>query len=66
MSSTIFNNHPLITNANQYFYERKFISIHSEDRDVDKYPNSALFEIELPQDYVNVASARLYSWSFSC
>ena len=64
MSSTIFNNHPLITNANQYFYERKFISIHSEDRDVDKYPNSALFEIELPQDYVNVASARLYSWSF--
>jgi hypothetical protein len=64
MSSTIFNNHPLITNANQYFYEKKFISVHSEDRDVDKYPNSALFEIELPQDYVNVASARLYSWSF--
>ena len=64
MSSTIFNNHPLINNANQYYYEKKFISIHSEDRDVDKYPNSALFEIELPQDYVNVASARLYSWSF--
>jgi hypothetical protein len=64
MSSTIFNNHPLINNANQYYYEKKFISIHSEDRDVDKYPNSAIFEIELPQDYVNVASARLYSWSF--
>ena len=64
MSSTIFNNHPLINNANQYYYEKKYISIHSEDRDVDKYPNSAIFEIELPQDYVNVASARLYSWSF--
>jgi len=64
MSSTIFNNHPLINNANQYFYEKKYISIHSEDRDLKKYPNSAVFEIELPQDYLNVASARLYSWSF--
>jgi hypothetical protein len=64
MSSTIFNNHPLIDNANQYFYEKKYISIHSEDRDLEKYPNSASFEIELPQDYLNVASARLYSWSF--
>jgi len=64
MSSTIFNTHPLINNANQYFYEKKYISIHSEDRDISKYPNAAQFEIELPQDYLNVASARLYSWSF--
>ena len=64
MSNTLFNNHPLITNANQYFYERKYISIHSEDRDIAKYPSSSLFEIELPQDYLNVASAKLYSWSF--
>jgi hypothetical protein len=64
MSSTIFNSHPLINNSNQYFFEKKYISIHSEDRDLSKYPNSAQFEIELPQDYLNVASARLYSWSF--
>jgi hypothetical protein len=64
MSNTIFNNHPLIKNSNQYFLEKKYISINSEDRDVTKYPNSAEFEMLLPQEYLNVASARLYSWSF--
>ena len=32
MSFNTFNNHPLIPNSNQYFYEKKYISIHSEDR----------------------------------
>jgi hypothetical protein len=58
------NNHPIIPNSNQYFFEKKYISIHSEDRDVNKYRNPSSFEIELPQDYLNVQSARLYSWSF--
>lgn len=56
--------HPLIPNSNQYFLEKKYVSIHSEDRDIIRYPNSAEFEITLPQDYLNVASARLFSWSF--
>ena len=43
---------------------RKMISIHSEDRDIIKYPNSAEFEINLPQDLTNVVSATLQSWSF--
>ena len=64
MSNTLFNNHPLINNSNQYFLVKKYISIHSEDRDVTKYPNPSEFEIMLPQEYLNVASARLYSWSF--
>lgn len=64
MSNTIFNNHPLIKNTNQYFLEQKFVSIHSEDRDVTKYPKSSEFEISLPQELLNVASAKLYSWSF--
>lgn len=64
MSKTIFNNHPLIKNTNQYFLEKKFVSISSEDRDSTKFPNSSEFEIMLPQEYLNVASARLYSWSF--
>lgn len=59
-----FNNHPIIPNSNQYFFEKKYLSIHSEDRDIIKHPNSSEFEITLPQDYLNVASARLYSWSF--
>ena len=58
------NNHPLIPNENKYLCEKKFISIHSIDRDSLKYPNSSLFEIELPQDYVNLQMIRLYSWSF--
>jgi hypothetical protein len=62
--NTVFNNHPLIKNSNQYFFEKKFVSIHSEDRDITKFPNSAEFEIFFPQEYLNVASARLYSWSF--
>ena len=64
MSNTTFNNHPLIKNSNQYFLEKKYISINSEDRDITKYPNSSEFEISLPQEYLNVAAARLYSWSF--
>ena len=56
--------HPLIPNANQYYIERKYVSIHSEDRDILKYPNSSEFEIELPQDYLNVHSAKLSTWSF--
>lgn len=60
----MYNSRPLIHNSNQYFMEQKFISIHSEDRDITKFPNSAEFEITLPQEYLNVVSASLYSWSF--
>ena len=58
------NNHPIIPNSNQYYFEKKYVSIHSEDRDVLKYRNPSSFEIELPQDYLNVQSVRLSSWSF--
>lgn len=58
------NNHPLIPNSNNYLCENKYVSIHSIDRDSLKYPNSANFEIELPQDYHNIQSVSLYSWSF--
>ena len=58
------DNHPLIPNSNQYFLEKKYVSIHSEDRDVFKYRNPAQFEIELPQDYLNVQSVKLSTWSF--
>jgi len=57
-------NHPLIPNANEYMFDRQFVSIHSEDRDITKYPSSSEFEIELPQDYCNVQAVRLDSWSF--
>lgn len=64
MNKTLFNNHPLIYNSNQYFFERRYLSVHSEDRDFLRFPNSNEFEVTLPQDYLNVVSTRLASWSF--
>jgi hypothetical protein len=57
-------NHPIIKNANQYFLEQKYVSIHSSDINLSKYPNISEFEISLPQELLNVASVRLYSWDF--
>lgn len=58
------SSHPLIPNQNEYMQNKKTISIHSEDRDIVKYPSSANFEIELPQDYLNVEGVKLLTWSF--
>jgi hypothetical protein len=56
-------NHPIIPNSNNYLYEQHYVSIHSNDRDIYKYPRSSEFEIEMPQDYLNVVSIRLHSWA---
>jgi hypothetical protein len=64
---TTFNvnqTHPLIPNSQNYTYYQKHVSIHSEDRDFIKFPNSSSFEIELPEDYLNVSMVRLVDWSF--
>jgi hypothetical protein len=63
----VFNtdtNHPLIPNSQEYIYYKKYVSIHSEDRNVLKYPNASEFEIELPEDMLNVVSIRLINWTF--
>ena len=57
-------NHPLIPNSDQILYYRKYVSIHSEDRDPLKYPISTEFEIELPEDLLNVLSIKLNDWTF--
>ena len=56
--------HPLIPNANQYYIDKKYVSIHSDDRDQIRYINSSEFEIELPQDYLNVQTVSMVQWSF--
>jgi hypothetical protein len=49
----------------QYFLlDRKILTIHSEDRDVSRYPNSNLFDIRLPEDLINVQSIRLVNSAF--
>ena len=67
ISSRVFNTnttHPLIQSSQEYIYYKKYVSIHSEDRNILKYPNSSEFEIEMPEDMCNVVSLRLTSWSF--
>ena len=64
---SVFNTttaHPLIPNSQEYMYYKKYVSIHSEDRDVLKYPSSSEFEIMLPEDMTNVATLKLSECSF--
>ena len=60
---TLSTNHPLIENTQDYLNYSKYLSINSADRDIIKYPNSSVFEIELPEDYLNVMALRLYTWT---
>ena len=64
---SVFNindTHPLIPNSQNYTFYKKYVSVHSEDRDYIKFPNSSSFEIELPEDYLNVSSIKLADWTF--
>ena len=66
-NTNMFNtntSHPLIPNSQEYMFYKKYVSIHSEDRNVLKYPIASEFEIELPEDLLNVAALRLVSWTF--
>jgi hypothetical protein len=63
-SYNVNTNHPLINNSQEYMYYKKFVSIHSEDRDIATYPNSSEFEIEMPEDMLNVSKIGLIQWTF--
>lgn len=66
-TTKVFNTnttHPLIPNSQEYIYYKKYVSIHSEDRNILKFPNSSEFEIELPEDLLNVVALRLVQWTF--
>jgi hypothetical protein len=56
--------HPLQQNVQEYYQYKKYVSIHSEDRDALAYPNSAQFEIQLPEDITNISTVRLVDWTF--
>lgn len=59
MSYQLNTNHPLPQREQTYLLDRKILTIHSEDRDINKYPNANEFEITLPQDIQNIYSMRL-------
>jgi hypothetical protein len=66
-NTNVFNtntSHPLIPSSQEYMYYKKYVSIHSEDRNFLKYPTAAEFDIELPEDLLNVSALRLVSWTF--
>lgn len=56
--------HPLIPSSQEYMIYNKYVSIHSEDRDIINYPSSSDFEIELPEDIINVSTIKLVDWTF--
>ena len=63
-SYDVNTSHPLIANSQDYMFYKKYVSIHSEDRDIAKYPNSSEFEIEIPEDVTNVSAIKLVQWTF--
>ena len=52
-------NHQLNQRQKTYFLDRKLLSVCSNDRDINKWPLSSLFEIQLPEALLNVQSMRL-------
>lgn len=54
----------LIPNAHEFVQYKKYVSIHSEDRDITKYPSSSEFDIEMPEEILNVSQIRLSTWTF--
>lgn len=58
------NNKPLISREQNYFLERKLLTVHSEDRDFTKWPNSNHFAIRLPTTIKNVDSMRMIECEF--
>ena len=41
---TLNTSHPFVDREQTYFLDRKLISIHSDDRDINKWPNASNFE----------------------
>ena len=58
------SDHPLIPREQTYAIDRKFITVHSEDRDISKWPNANQFELQLPQTYTNVETIALVQYNF--
>lgn len=64
MQNPLNDSHPIQPNANTYTVFEKAVSIHSEDRNVIKEPNSNKFSVMMPQALENVSEIRLLDWSF--
>jgi hypothetical protein len=59
MYNSLNNPHQLIPRQQTYTLNKKILTIHSEDRDMCKWPFSNSFAIECPEVYQNVQTMRL-------
>lgn len=59
MYNSLNNPHQLIPRQQTYTLNKKILTIHSEDRDISKWPFSNSFAIECPEVYTNVQTMRL-------
>ena len=59
MYNNVNVNHPLIHRENNYVSIKKYVSIHSIDRDITKWTESNEFEVELPQALKQVQYIKL-------
>lgn len=53
------NPHNLIDQTPTFYCDKHLVSIHSNDRDVSKWPTASQFEIALPREMRNVETVRL-------
>ena len=54
-----YSNHQLIPREQTFVLDRKFVTIHSNDRDIKKWPFPNHFEITLPETVTNIDSMRV-------
>ena len=52
-------NHQLIERVQNFTLDRKILSIDSDDRDKEKWPNAAEFELACPQIYNSIETIRI-------
>lgn len=60
----IHSNHQLIPREQTYVLDRKFVTIHSNDRDIKKWSFPNNFEITLPESITNIDSMRIVEAKF--
>ena len=51
--------HPIIDRVQNYQLDRKLLSVHSTDRDLESWPFAFEFQFKTPQPYYNVQTLRL-------
>ena len=55
----VYSNHPLIINNEKYSIKKRFLTVHSSDRDNKKWKKSSEFQINLPELYEYIYTIKL-------